>query len=189
MRWLKTTRSTRWWLCATGLVAAVWLTSLLFTITRFGNTVTVTLQEGFLGVYWGGDPQWRNAWVDNGFIVPRNTCGAGRSFPEGMKWAFYGPRRSLLQPDTWPDEIRRGTFFNFTLGLWRPNFGCQKVWRFIILPTWLPLLICTCTLLFLSWRNRKRRLEGGCQTCRYNLTGNVSGQCPECGTPIQFDLI
>lgn len=25
--------------------------------------------------------------------------------------------------------------------------------------------------------------EGHCQTCQYNLTGNESGICPECGTP------
>ncbi len=25
---------------------------------------------------------------------------------------------------------------------------------------------------------------GHCQTCGYNLTGNVSGVCPECGTPV-----
>ena len=26
--------------------------------------------------------------------------------------------------------------------------------------------------------------EGHCRTCRYDLTGNVSGVCPECGTPV-----
>jgi hypothetical protein len=26
--------------------------------------------------------------------------------------------------------------------------------------------------------------RGFCQKCGYNLTGNVSGQCPECGTAI-----
>ena len=30
---------------------------------------------------------------------------------------------------------------------------------------------------------RKLRPEC-CLTCGYNLTGNVSGVCPECGTPI-----
>ena len=29
---------------------------------------------------------------------------------------------------------------------------------------------------------RRRRL-GLCPNCGYNLTGNVSGICPECGTP------
>ena len=32
-------------------------------------------------------------------------------------------------------------------------------------------------------RRRKFR-PGFCESCGYNLTGNVSGRCPECGTPI-----
>jgi hypothetical protein len=27
---------------------------------------------------------------------------------------------------------------------------------------------------------------GYCPSCRYNLTGNISGICPECGTPIEW---
>jgi hypothetical protein len=30
----------------------------------------------------------------------------------------------------------------------------------------------------------RRRLRGTCGVCGYNLTGNVSGTCPECGTPV-----
>jgi len=33
------------------------------------------------------------------------------------------------------------------------------------------------------WRHRRRPLPGHCEQCRYDLTGNVSGVCPECGTP------
>ena len=29
-----------------------------------------------------------------------------------------------------------------------------------------------------------RRPEGHCRRCGYNLTGNTSGICPECGTPV-----
>lgn len=32
-------------------------------------------------------------------------------------------------------------------------------------------------------RRRRRRAGGRCVACGYNLTGNVSGICPECGTP------
>jgi hypothetical protein len=38
------------------------------------------------------------------------------------------------------------------------------------------------------WRraNRNlRRARGRCELCDYNLTGNVSGVCPECGTPCE----
>ena len=37
---------------------------------------------------------------------------------------------------------------------------------------------------FLLWfRRRRRPLPGQCAKCSYNLTGNTSGVCPECGTP------
>lgn len=36
---------------------------------------------------------------------------------------------------------------------------------------------------FLWWRDRGFP-PGHCQTCGYNLTGNVSGLCPECGATI-----
>jgi hypothetical protein len=32
------------------------------------------------------------------------------------------------------------------------------------------------------YRNRRRRTSGSCVHCGYNLTGNASGACPECGT-------
>lgn len=38
-----------------------------------------------------------------------------------------------------------------------------------------------------QWRRRRQRerwYAGKCLTCGYTLTGNVSGACPECGTPI-----
>jgi hypothetical protein len=33
-------------------------------------------------------------------------------------------------------------------------------------------------------RHARQRREGLCLSCGYNLTGNVSGICPECGTPL-----
>jgi len=42
------------------------------------------------------------------------------------------------------------------------------------------LLGCICALLVRPGRCAHRV----CRQCSYNLTGNVSGVCPECGTPI-----
>ena len=53
-----------------------------------------------------------------------------------------------------------------------------------------PLLIALSALLPLwraaSWLRRhliRRRRPGTCRKCDYDLTGNVSGICPECGAP------
>lgn len=36
----------------------------------------------------------------------------------------------------------------------------------------------------LWWRDRPFP-SGHCRQCGYDLTGNVSGRCPECGTPLK----
>ncbi len=35
------------------------------------------------------------------------------------------------------------------------------------------------------WRRDRRFRQGHCQQCGYNLTGNESGKCPECGTEVE----
>jgi predicted Zn-ribbon and HTH transcriptional regulator len=44
-------------------------------------------------------------------------------------------------------------------------------------------LKCSCKAFRRRRRRRYRLTHGLCLTCGYNLTGNVSGRCPECGTP------
>ena len=41
------------------------------------------------------------------------------------------------------------------------------------------------TVVVVLWRQDKRPLKGHCRTCSYNLTGNESGVCPECATPVK----
>jgi hypothetical protein len=50
-----------------------------------------------------------------------------------------------------------------------------------IIPLWIPLLVVAVPPV-IAWRHTRRLSKGHCRQCGYNLTGNVSGICPECGT-------
>ena len=45
------------------------------------------------------------------------------------------------------------------------------------------------TKAILSWAQRRRIRPGHCLKCGYNLTGNVSGVCPECGERIRSAIL
>ena len=72
-----------------------------------------------------------------------------------------------------------------------PHLGISRAWRHV--PSWvLPLaMLVACWLLGWSfrktirqslWRQLARRGVPCCASCGYDLTGNVCGVCPECGT-------
>ena len=56
-------------------------------------------------------------------------------------------------------------------------------------PLWIPFLLFATypTIAFYRGplRRYRRRRKGLCVKCGYNLTGNVSGACSECGTEIE----
>jgi hypothetical protein len=62
--------------------------------------------------------------------------------------------------------------------------------RLIVMPYWFPAAVFAIPpgvwlpALRRRWRRRYRLTHGLCLTCGYNLTGNVSGRCPECGMPV-----
>ena len=56
------------------------------------------------------------------------------------------------------------------------------------LSLWLPLVLTGIPALFL-FKYDYRQLPGHCDTCRYDLTGNTSGICPECGNTASADKI
>lgn len=69
-------------------------------------------------------------------------------------------------------------------GLTWPYIGTNPYWgREYMFPAWLILLIALVPTALLWWLDRRRPSLGHCQKCGYDLTGNVSGRCPECGTP------
>ncbi len=52
----------------------------------------------------------------------------------------------------------------------------------VIIPLWIPLVLAAIPTVLAFMRDR-RSIPGHCQHCGYDLTGNVSGRCPECGEP------
>ncbi len=48
-------------------------------------------------------------------------------------------------------------------------------------PIWLPFLAIALPTGFLFWSNHRQGRPGHCAACGYNLTGNTTGRCPECG--------
>jgi hypothetical protein len=50
---------------------------------------------------------------------------------------------------------------------------------------WLPVaVVCLLASVLGFVLPRRRPMTGHCQECDYDLTGNISGRCPECGTPV-----
>ncbi len=72
-----------------------------------------------------------------------------------------------LNPPIW------NSFLSPSLGQSGPGFVC---------PLWIPLVLIALPTGSLFWSDRHKRTRvGRCAMCGYDLTGNTSGTCPECG--------
>ena len=68
--------------------------------------------------------------------------------------------------------------------VWMPDWHVSRLpagttW-YVDVPLWIPFLVVGLPTAVLCRRDR-RIPPGHCQSCGYDLTGNVSGVCPECG--------
>ena len=61
-------------------------------------------------------------------------------------------------------------------------FGAHRRWV-VAMPLWLILAVAAAPAAYL-WRRHRRYPKSHCQSCGYDLTGNTSGVCPECGERI-----
>ena len=122
---------------------------------------------------------------------------AFRRFP--AKWSIARLTGAPLKPSSFgfewptvsqtthtppPDFIERLAYKLFTRRAPPPARAFLTTYK-ATLPLWLPFLIFALPTAILWYRDRRlhRRATGQCETCGYNLTGNVSNKCPECGTP------
>jgi hypothetical protein len=77
------------------------------------------------------------------------------------------------------------------LGRWDWSFGLERIrlpsavgielW----MPLWAPCVAVSLATAWL-WRLDRRRPPGACPKCGYDLTGNTTGVCPECGAPFRL---
>ncbi|MBN2448588.1 MAG: hypothetical protein JXO22_17815 [Phycisphaerae bacterium] len=97
-----------------------------------------------------------------GMVLRGSAWGASIGMAAGLLAAIGARDYWLTASMVCVDSVMLGTFFGF----WT---GCIVANR----------------------RERAQRLrrslaaQGRCERCGYDLTGNVSGRCPECGEPIQ----
>ena len=100
-----------------------------------------------------------------GFVLMSGTVGiVGKAPDHGFFWHTFRSSRYLVN---W----------------WGDAFFDSSTPFTIAAPVWVVLLI-SIPLTYLLFRldRRKWHPPGHCQSCGYDLTGNVTGKCSECGT-------
>ncbi len=82
--------------------------------------------------------------------------------------------------------------FQFTNTLWGDGNGpVRSIGKCLEIPHWfftgLPASFAWIAVVRFSRTRRQLRFERNhCISCGYDLTGNTSGKCPECGQPVSF---
>jgi len=102
--------------------------------------------------------------------------------------ASYEAARASFAPSTGFDPVR--PFYWQWRGYTYPPGASGKLYRHVALrlPHWFLCVLLSFYPVIEYTRGylRYRRMGVGlCENCRYNLTGNTSGVCPECGTPVE----
>ena len=105
----------------------------------------------------------------------------------GVLWLEYVNPRTRR---AWSvDRLNMGHHFPWWqgFGLQLPaTFKTAEV-RFVFIPLWAFFCLVGVPTAALFWRDRRRPKPGHCRKCGYDLTGNVSGVCPECGRACEVD--
>ena len=142
-----------------------------------GTLTTVALLTSAFGIasYWDryqfyysprGNYHWRvyAAWGFVGFHRMDKGSGTGIHLSISRLKQYTRPR-SLIRIQWWVGPVGKTTI---TVPWWLVTPACAAYPAIALIRA--PLR-----------RRRRRRLKGLCLACGYDLTGNVSGRCPECG--------
>ncbi len=114
-------------------------------------------------------------------VITSFIGGAALIFVQSVSGAGTVDPRSLNIPPGWTATRAVPPRWNY---IWlptrfHPGSGSPNV---VVFPLWLPFLLIALPTGYLFWSDHRRRMRiGCCEKCGYDLTGNKSGMCPECG--------
>lgn len=169
----------------------VWIVSVVCVIDRGGRYVDLSLADGAMSVSWGSPWDDRRYWHDGRIAYQvlamrspgRTICielpPPGAVLPQSARWTLQAApvvaMRYPLSFDLRRLGVRCPSYDRFGYPVAAHNqIELPLLWLAIPLLIWLAIRI--------HQRNQAR--PGHCQNCRYNLSGNTTGVCPECGEKV-----
>lgn len=117
------------------------------------------------------------------------VCGVGMVSDKGVIAIHWGDEwvRGMFPKRVWrwcePRLLMRLPGFG-EYGKFGPSDEEVVIGRSVDLPLWLPVILFGVPTAYLFIRDAVRGRPGHCTHCGYDLTGNTSGTCPECGERI-----
>ena len=131
---------------------------------------------------WGASLKWQGVIRTSPHVSWRLSNGYVARSVWGHPLQLGGERVRLERAHS-----RRVRLIDWGLGVpvsFQGDFGRSLDLRATWIPLWIPLALCAIPTAFLWYCDRRRFAPGHCQRCGYDLTGNVSGRCSECGEKV-----
>ena len=141
------------------LVLTAWIASCVWYVSWCGYRDVIVHSGGVYINFWPGSRQDYEAmelWQSGGLLAPKYELRHGRvnePFLKSIQRGFHYPSVSKRAP------------FSRNIGI----------------PFWVIFLPTAIFTIVLFRRDRRRIPPGHCSRCGYDLTGNLSGVCSECG--------
>ena len=161
---------------ASVLMFVIWQLSIVFIAVHSRPRLRLTLTNGCL---WVGFERIVNTWPRSANYINRISPPSDFTLTPTGFWtgSWISVSECWWDCTAWGPRTRTSPKQYYYVGYTSLILARQRV----SLPLW-PLYLGTVVwTIFVFWRYRSVP-SGHCQVCSYDLTGNESGVCPECGT-------
>lgn len=123
-----------------------------------------------MNAVWKPNPLWSSLWPE--YTAPL-AWWPGWLVPPRPNQVMYLPA-----PRGLPELDER-----FRTDRMTPVLLYRGAWLYAV-PLWMPIAVVALLTAWLARRRKWAARAGRCGYCSYDLTGNMSGVCPECGTSV-----